>query len=138
MPIHKMNFSGNVFYAKQVGYIDAVDARMWASALAKYAKQSDSTIMSVVDMTEVDRLCPTVIKVLQKALMNGNVGGVVLVTSDMMASRNASVMGKMGKLDHVRVFSTVDDANSYVEAHVHPTFGTSASYVTAFAAATTI
>jgi len=135
MPIHKMNFDGGIFYAKQVGYIDNVDARMWSSAVGKYAKGADAPIMAVVDMTEVDRLCPTVIKTLQKTLNDGNLIGIVLITSDMMASRNARVMGKMGALDHVRVFSSFDDAHAYVQANLRPTFGATPAYVSAFAAA---
>ena len=135
MPIHKMNFDGGVFFAKQVGYIDNVDARMWASALGKYAKGADTPIMAVVDMTEVDRLCPTVTKTLQKLVQDGNVIGIVLITSEMMASRNARVMGKMGGMDRVRVFNHFDDAHAFVRANINPTFGTTPTFVTAYVAA---
>ncbi len=80
VPIHKMSFDDGMFFARQVGYIDYVDARMWANALGNHAENSGEPIMAVVDMLEVDRLCPTVIEVFETVLDKANVLGIVLVT----------------------------------------------------------
>lgn len=123
MPIHKMNLDDGVFFAKQVGYIDHVDARMWANALKNHARNSDIPIMAVVDMTEVDRLCPTAIKEFSASLQAGNVLGVLLVTGDSMASRNARVLSKLDELNGVRVFPTLDEARRFASTRVRPTVG---------------
>ncbi len=123
MPIHKMNFEGGVFFAKQVGYIDNVDVRMWANALGNHAGEAGMPVVAVVDMREVDRLCPTVLKVFTSILKIGNLRGVALVTSDMMASRNARVIEKLAQLPSVLVFSTLDDARRYASKHTQSTFG---------------
>ena len=125
MPIHKMNFEGGVFFAKQVGYIDNVDVRMWANALGNHAGEAGMPVVAVVDMREVDRLCPTVLKVFSGILKIGNLRGVALVTSDMMASRNARVIEKLAQLPSVLVFSTLDDARQYASKHTHPSFNPS-------------
>lgn len=123
MPIHKMSLDDGVFFAKQVGYIDHVDARMWANALKNHAKTSDSPIMAVVDMTEVDRLCPTAIKEFTSSLQAVNILGVLLVTGDSMASRNSRVLGKLNELNGVRVFPTLDEARRFANTRVRPTVG---------------
>lgn len=135
MPIHKMNLDNGVFFTKQVGYLDHVDARMWANALKKYAKSSDVPIMAVVDMTEVDRLCPTVLKEFTTALQTSNVLGISLITGDVMASRKAPIIGKLGELPGVRFFPTVDEARRYAQARLRPSVGSyTASSVRLFAA----
>ncbi len=123
MPIHTMHVDDAVFYARQVGYVDNVDIRMWANALKKYTGSSDVPMMAVIDMTDADRLCPTAIKVLASAVVNGNLLGVAIATGDTMASRNSAVLEKVGKIANIRIFPTLDQANRYAETKVHPSFG---------------
>lgn len=130
MPIHSMHFDNAVFYARQVGYVDNVDIRMWANALKKHTSVSDVPMMAVIDLTDADRLCPTAIKVLTTVVVNGNLLGVAIAAGDTMASRNAAVLEKIGKIANIRLFPSLDQANRYAETQTHPTFGmyTSHSY----------
>ncbi len=123
MPIHNMNFEGGVFFAKQVGYVDDVDARMWMSALKKYANASHSPIVALVDMREVDRLCPTVLRIFTAIQDMGNVIGIALIASEQMNSRNAQVMSKLSVMGGLRVFSTLDEGRSFARMRLNPTVG---------------
>lgn len=118
-----MNFEGGVFFAKQVGYVDDVDARMWMNALKKYASGSDSPIVALVDMREVDRLCPTVLRVFSSLQSMDNLMGVALIASEQMNSRNAQVMSKLSAINGVRVFSTIDEGRSFARMRLNPTVG---------------
>ncbi len=123
MPIHNMNYEAGVFFTKQVGYVDDVDIRMWHNALNKYAKNSDSPVMAIIDMREIDRLCPTSTKVLTNALALPNVVGIAIITSDLMCSRNARVFGTLDALKGVRIFATSTDAYTFAQSRLSPTVG---------------
>jgi len=123
MPIHTMHHQNGVFFAKQVGYVDHVDARMWANALNTYAQASDFPIVAVIDMTEVDRLCPTTVKTFAQALESRNVLNIALIAGDLMASRNAKVLGKLADVDRLRIFSSRDAAQRFANERLQPSFG---------------
>jgi anti-anti-sigma regulatory factor len=118
MPIHKMQFQDGVFYAKQVGYVDDTDFRMWLTALRKYAKNSDQPIMAVMDISEVDRMAATAPKLLADALSSANVRGLAIAAGGLMSSQMSRVMGAIGEMNGVRVFNAVDDARRYVEGRL--------------------
>jgi len=123
MPIHRMNLENGVFSARQVGYFDHVDARMWANALSNYADTSDSPLMAVMDVSEVDRICPTTMKVFSSLASNGNLVGIALVTGSAMVSRNAKMLEKLATLAGVRVFTTYEEAMRHAKTQLNPTFG---------------
>jgi anti-anti-sigma regulatory factor len=128
MPIHNMNFEGGIFTVKTVGYLDNIDARMWGNALKKYAKKSDTTIVAIVDMRQVERICPTVLKVVGGLVQQPNLRGIAIITSDSMASRNVSVMNKLQGTDGVRLFSTIEQAHAHAQTYLDPTIGQAAFY----------
>jgi hypothetical protein len=123
MPIHNMNYEAGIFFTKQVGYVDDVDIRMWHNALNKYAKIGDTPVMAIIDMREIDRLCPTSTKVLSGALALPNVLGIAIVTSDVMCSRNARVFGTLNEQKGVRIFATTDDAYTFAQSRISPSVG---------------
>ncbi|MFW5691473.1 MAG: hypothetical protein ACOCXZ_03125 [Chloroflexota bacterium] len=123
MPIHNMNFESGVFFARQVGYVDDVDARMWGNALKNYAQNADLPVVAVVDMREVDRLVPTVTRVFSGLLSAPNLAGIAIVAGELMGSRNARVLSKLCELENVRVFSTIDEARAFARMQVKPVFG---------------
>ncbi|MDX1991357.1 MAG: hypothetical protein SF029_03150 [bacterium] len=118
MPIHKMNFKDEVFFAKQIDYVDNVDAKMWLNALAKYARGSSTPIMAVVDATEATRLCPTVVKLFDEAIRLPNVRGVVIATGDVMTSQKSRVVSSLSELDNIRVVATREEAERYAAARL--------------------
>lgn len=135
MPIHNMSFDDGVFFARQVGYVDQVDGRMWGSALKKWSKTSDTPIVAIVDMQDVERLCPTLVKAFSNVLASGNIVGIAVITSDLMTSRNDRVLSKLDNLDGVRVFSAVGDGYTFARMRLNPSIGYgSGAAVYAFAA----
>ena len=127
MPIHKMNFSDGVFYASKVGYTDAVDGKMWANALKKYASKSDFPITALVDLTQVDRLCPTLIKVYAKIMEEPNVHCIAIIINDAVLRRNGKVIDKLDAIPGVKAFTDVDIALSYCDGQLRPAIGAAAS-----------
>ncbi len=123
MPVHKMALDGSVFFAKQVGYIDSVDLRLWANALENYAKSNDRPLIALIDLVEVDRLCPTVIKVFTTLMKSPNVIGISIVTGESMASRNAAVMRKISEMRNVRIFNSMVEAQHFSKERANPQFG---------------
>lgn len=126
MPIHNMAFDSGLFIARQVGYVDDVDARMWGSALKKHARGADGAIIALIDMREVERLVPTLTKVFSTALALPNLMGIIVVASDQMSSRNARVMGNLCDHSSVRVFSTMDEAMAFARTQLRPIIGPAA------------
>ncbi len=114
MPIHKMSLEGEIFTTRSVGYMDNSDGKMWANALRNHAADYRFPVPVVIDMVEVDRLCPTIPRVIQEALKNGDTSAVGIVISDSMASQNARAISKLSEIPGVRVFATAEDAHRFV------------------------
>lgn len=110
MPIHKMQFEDGVFTAKSVGYMDNVDARMWANALRTHAEGSPFPITAVLDVLEVSRICPTVTQILTTALDNPNIRMVVLATGSSISAQKARVIDQLCQLQGLRIAAEVEDA----------------------------
>lgn len=134
MPIHKMNFADGVFYAKQVGYVDNVDAKMWANALNKYAHGSTEPIIALVDAVEVNRLCPSVVKMFEDVLASPNVVGIAIATGDFVTSQKARVASTLSEIKGVRVFPEVSEAREYAQGRANSLLkkGWASSGVTSF------
>lgn len=135
MPIHTMNFNQGVFFARTVGYVDNVDGRMWGSALKEHARNSDVPVVAVMDLTGADRLCSTLPRVLADVITAENVAGVVLVVSGALASQQMRVFEKISRIQGVRAFDHLDDANGYAKHLIRPSFGMQSMQSRAFSVA---
>ena len=120
MPIHEMSFAENIFFTRQVGYIDHIDVSTWADTLATHAQQSDVPIMAVVTMLEVDRLCPTIIDVCARVLKMTNVLGIGVVTGNSMTPRDSRILGQLKTLPGVHLFPTLDRALRFARSQSQP------------------
>lgn len=105
MPIHRMTVEDGVFLAKTVGYLDNMDGRTWSNALHKNAPQ-----VAIIDLLDVDRICPTVVKIVADASRAPNLRTIMLVVSSTMSSQTARVVEKLAENANVRAFSTVEEA----------------------------
>jgi hypothetical protein len=123
-----MQFEDGVFSARPVGYFDNMDMRMWVNTLNKYAGKYHGPVVAVMDIREVDRMCPTILKLLAGVMTTDNLNGVAVVAGNLMASQNARVLGKISELKGVRVFSSMDDAQRYVTKHMNYNVGPAVSY----------
>lgn len=136
MPIHKMSCEDGVFTAKTVGYFDSVDGRMWANALRNYAKNDLTPLVAIVDMSEVNRICPTVIKAIVEAARTPNLQAIAVVLDTSMASQNARLLDKLMDVANLRVYYSRDEAQKYLRYKLNAPLGGGvayASYAYAFA-----
>lgn len=113
MPIHQMNYENGVFFAKQVGYLDNVDVRMWANALSNHAQDASTPVVAVVDMVEVNRICSTMPRIITDLLTAARIRGVVLVIGDSASSQTTRIISKLSDLGRVCVFPTFDEARRF-------------------------
>lgn len=126
MPIHKMHYEEGVFSAKTVGYLDNVDGRMWSNALKNYAKNDMLSMVAVIDMVEVNRICPTVIKAVAEGVRISNLNAIAIIMDSSMASQNARMIEKLTELPNVRVFYSYEDARRYVRSRLNASVGSTA------------
>jgi hypothetical protein len=110
MPIHKMVLEDGVFYAKQVGYVDNVDGRMWASTLANHAKRAALPLIALIDITEVHRFCPTVVNLISSAVATPNVNAVIIVTGTSLNSQVVKIIDKIGRHSGLHFVPTMEEA----------------------------
>lgn len=110
MPIHRMQVEDGIFVAKTVGYLDNMDARTWANALRK-----NDTSSAIVDMTEVNRICPTVPKMFAEANRLPNLRTIAVIVNPNMSSQNQRIVALLTEQPHVRVFTNADDARMHAQ-----------------------
>jgi hypothetical protein len=113
-----MTLESDLFVAKAVGYLDNTDLKLWSNALNNHASGNLFPIAAVVDMVEVNRLCPTVSKIIAEVVKNPNMRGVAVVISDSMMSQNARIIDKLGDIPGVRVFPTQEEAYRFAKARL--------------------
>lgn len=118
MPIHKMNHSDGIFFAKPVGYFDSIDGKMWSNAFKNYAKNSYLSIGAIMDMTEVDRVCPTLMKVFGEIVKLDPLVATALIIDPNMYSRNSRVIDKIATYRNVQVFHSRIEAENYVNTRL--------------------
>jgi hypothetical protein len=123
MPIHRMTIEDGVFAAKTVGYFDSVDGRMWANALRNQARGAAQPMVAVLDITEVNRLCPTIIKTVADVTRLPNFNGLAVVMDPSRCSQLCRVLDKLSELPEVRVFYTQDDAYRYARSRLNWALG---------------
>src|SRR5690606_27115527 len=110
MPIHRMNFENGIFAAKQVGYFDNLDGRMWANALHTHAKNDLLPLVAVVDIVEVSRICPTLVKTLTEVSKLPNLNGIAFILDPSMTSQHARIIEKLSEIPNLRFFQSSEDA----------------------------
>jgi hypothetical protein len=134
MPIHKMSLEGDVFVTRAVGYMDNLDGKMWANALHNHADTHMFPIAAIIDMVEVNRLCPTVTKVINETIKASSIRGIGIVISDMMVSQNARMIDKLSEIPGVRIFATHADAERFAISRLNApaAFGRGGVTVNAF------
>jgi len=122
MPIHRMTLEEGVFNAKAVGYFDSVDGRMWANALRNQARGGQA-LVAVVDIVEVNRICPTILKAVAEVTRLTNFNGLALVIDPSRCSQITRVLDKLGELPDVRVFFSHEDAERYARGRLNRALG---------------
>lgn len=113
-----MSLEGDVFFTRAVGYMDNLDGKMWANALQNHAETRLLPIAAIIDMVEVNRLCPTVTRTISEIVKSTSIRAVGIVISDVMISQNARVIDKLGEIPGVRIFATYEDAERFTTARL--------------------
>jgi dihydroorotate dehydrogenase len=113
-----MQLENGVFVAKTVGEFDNMDARTWANGLRK-----NETASALLDMTEVNRVCPTVPKLVAELNRLPNLRTLVILISPNISSQNQRVIDKLAENAHVRIMTNADDARRLAEIYANKTSG---------------
>lgn len=109
-----MHVEDGIFVAKTVGDLDNMDARTWANALRK-----NDTSSAIVDMTEVNRICPTVPKMFADAIRLPNLRTIAVIVNPNMSSQNQRIVDKLTESSHVRVFTNAEDARMHAQFYAN-------------------
>lgn len=100
-----MNIENQVMTARTVGYFDNMDGRTWANAV-----RANTPLVVILDLQEVDRICPTLVKVMAEVSRTAGLRSVLLVVSSTMSSQTARMVDKLAEYGNVRALPSYEEA----------------------------
>jgi hypothetical protein len=103
---------------------------MWANALRNQAR-GGQPLVAVVDIVEVNRICPTILKTVADVTRLANFNGLAVVIDPSRCSQLTRVLDKLGELPDVRVFFSHEDAQRYARSRLNRALGS--AYAMTFA-----
>lgn len=115
-----MVFEEGLFYCQMTGYVDAVDVRLWFNGLTTHVQRSEVPIIAVVDVSDAERVCPTMAERCESVRDRGNLLNIVVVTGDTRVSRNAQVFSRLEALPRVRLFAVLEKAMRFARGQLSP------------------
>lgn len=133
MPIHRMSFDNGIFQSKNVGYFDNLDGRMWANALKKHATNDLLPLVAIIDIVEVNRICPTLVKIMGDVAKTPNLNAIAFIVDPSMTSQHSRVIDKLSDIPNLRFFSNYEDAYRFAKGRLQVTVGSSVSSSFAYA-----
>jgi len=114
MPISDYDLTNRIFFAKEVGVIDAKDAEDWSNRLREAAVVSKLPIVALVDALDVKILHYQAEQIFAKTAYTDNLLAVIVATSSTV-SIQARAIGLLGKRGHTRIFSSLEEARQVAE-----------------------
>ncbi|MBZ0288371.1 MAG: hypothetical protein K8I30_12210 [Anaerolineae bacterium] len=121
MPIRDMRFEDGIFYARQTGLIDDVDARTWVEALQSHAAASPTPIVALVDAREVEFVSANASAIFVEGASTPNVKVAAVVTRRTTTTIKARTIGLMGEPHHTHetyVFNSLLEAEKFAKASI--------------------
>jgi hypothetical protein len=118
-----MSFENGIFFAREVGYVDANDAKTWAQDLVKYAKQSAQPIIILVDATEATAISTEARRIFALAAETPNVRIAAVATNRLLVtqqSRMAALMGTVRHTHETHIFKTLEEAEQFASSYIAP------------------
>ncbi len=123
MPVCDISFENSVFFSREVGYVDANDAKTWAEALLRYAKASDVPIISLVDARQATSISTEARRIFALAAETPNVRIAAVATNTLLVtqqSRMAALMGTVRHTHETHFFRSLEEAEQFVSSYQAP------------------
>ncbi len=119
MPIEDYRFENRIFFAREIGVIQPIDAEEWAQKLVQHAQESNEPIVALVDAVKAGLITMAVTDLFSKASFTPNLLAVVVATSPRV-TLVAKTIGMLGKPGHTKVFPSLEAAQEYAENLLRP------------------
>ena len=123
MPVCDISFENGVFFSREVGHVDAGDAKMWTEALVRYAKASDTPIVVVIDACQATTISNEARRIFALAAETPNVRVAAVVTNKLLVtqqSRMAALMGTVRHTHETHFFKSLEEAEQFASTYRAP------------------
>src|SRR5262245_39955502 len=123
MPVCDMNFENGIFFSREVGHVDANDAKMWAETLMRYAKVSPVPIVVLVDALQAKAISTEARRIFALAAETPNVRIAAVASSNLLVtqqSRMAALMGTVRHTHETHIFKTFEEAEQFASSYIAP------------------
>ena len=123
MPIVDMQFEDGVFYAGQVGYVSAEDARDWVQALSLHAQHSPDPISVLIDASQATTICNDARKLFAQASGTPNVKVAAVAVDPQhnvrgaQHSRITALLASIRKTHDTHFFDSIEEAAQFVNGY---------------------
>lgn len=118
MPILDARFENGIFYARQVGPIEAPDARQWVDAFKAAAAKSLTPIVALIDAREVKYVSPAASLVFIEGSNTPNVKAAAVVANSMTMNVRARTIGMMSERQSTHetfIFGSLTEAEAFAK-----------------------
>lgn len=117
MPITDIDFSNGIYYAKETGYITREDAELWAKYARKFAAESPTPIVALVDALDVTAIANEARQIFVKAAKTPNLKISAIASNAPIPTTATRIIGMMVDKDHTNVFPTFEEALRFARQH---------------------
>lgn len=123
MPVCDFSFENGMFFSREVGHVDANDAKIWAEALIRCAKASDVPIVVLVDALQATGISTEARRIFALAAETPNVRIAAIATNNLLVtqqSRMAALMGTVRHTHETHFFKTFEEAEQFASSYIAP------------------
>jgi hypothetical protein len=120
-----MHFENGIFYAREVDYVDAADAREWARRLAECAMLSSLPVVALIDARSLTAVSPEARRIFALAAETPNVRVAVVAVNNAnrlasQQSRIISVLSAIRRTHDTHFFDSLDEATAFARQQLTP------------------
>lgn len=123
MPVCDISFENGIYFSREVGHVDASDAKMWTEALMRYARVSDVPIIILIDARQATTITSEARRIFALAAETPNVRIAAIATNNLLVtqqSRMAALMGTVRHTHETHFFKTFEEAEQFASSHIAP------------------
>jgi len=123
MPVTDISFQNGVFSSREVGHVDANDAKMWTENLMRFARNSETPIVVLVDACQATAISNEARRIFALAAETPNVRIAAVATNTLLVtqqSRMAALMGTVRHTHETHFFKSLEEAEQFVSSYVAP------------------
>jgi cobyrinic acid a,c-diamide synthase len=123
MPVCDIAFENGIFFSREVGCVDASDAKMWTEALMRYAKASQVPIIILVDARQATTISTEARRIFAFAAETPNVRIAAVATNNLLVTQQSRIAALMGTVRHTHethFFKTFEEAEQFASSYIAP------------------